>query len=471
MNRNKEFLKNTIIMFIGKFASQCMSLLLLPLFTHYLLADDYGTVDLCQTYIALFVPILTLRMDSAVFRYLIENRKNEKGIKEILSNILFLLFIGLTLTAIALIIIINLIEIKYAKFVVLNLLVLMISNVFLQILRGLGKNKGYSIVSIITGVTTLLANIILIIILKRGAESILIASSLANIICIIYVCISTKLFQFFNVKSIKKSKIIELLKYSLPMIPNSLSWWIVHASDRTLVSIFLGVAYNAIYAVSCKFSTIINSIFNIFNMSWQETTSLHINDEDKDIFFSDMINKLVIFFGTISLLIVGVLPFVFDIFIGKNYINSYEYIPILLYVNIGNVLSTLIGGLYIALKKTKEIATTTVVSAIINIIVDLILIRFIGLYAAIISTMISYLYLCIYRYIDSKKYLNLKINFKSYIIFTVVFVVSSIAYLYNNFILNVCNIIFILIYSYIANKSLINEYKNKIINKFRGVLN
>lgn len=465
MNRNKEFLKNTVILFIGKFASQFMSLLLLPLFTHCLITEDYGMVDLFQTYISLFVPVLTLRMDSAVFRYLVEKRKCESGIKEVISNVVFLLFIGLSFTLLTTIILLIFIKIQYAQYLIINLLILMMSNVLLQILRGLGNNRSYSFVSIITGVTSLLSNVILIIVLKKGAESILISSSLANLICIIYVITSIKLFKYIDIKVINKNKIKELLKYSLPMIPNSLSWWIVHVSDRTVVSFFLGVAYNAVYAIACKFSSILNSIFNIFNMSWQETTSLHIDDKDKDIFFSNMINKLVLFFGMISLLIIGILPFIYDFVIGKNYVESYKYIPLLLYANIGNVLSTLIGGIYLALKKTKEIATTTIISAIINIVVNLILIKYIGLYAAVISTLISYVYLCIYRYIDSKKYLTLKLNFKKMLLFTSIYTISSFIYLYNNCFLNIINLVIIIMYSYLENKKLIKEYSLKLYKK------
>ena len=100
MNKNKEFVKNTIILFIGKFATQFMSFLLLPLYTHYLLNEDYGTVDLLQTYISLFIPIFTLRIDSAVFRFLIDKRNQEEEIKNILSNVLFILFTVVALTTV-----------------------------------------------------------------------------------------------------------------------------------------------------------------------------------------------------------------------------------------------------------------------------------------------------------------------------------------------------------------------------------
>lgn len=462
MDRNREFVKNTVILFIGKFATQFMSLLLLPLFTHYLLSEDYGIVDLFQTYISLFIPILTLRIDSAIFRFLIDKRNDENGKKKVVSNILLILLMGLVPTFILGLIIFNFLNIKYIGYVIVNLLILMLSSVVLQILRGLGKNKEYSIASIITGATTLIGNVILILCFNIGAESILISSSIANFICVLYVCIKVKIVNLIDLKSIDKKEIKNILKYSLPMIPNSLSWWVVNVSDRTIISTFLGVAYNGIYTVSCKFSNILNSVYSIFNMSWQETAILHIKDMDKDEFFSKMINKIFMFFSSISILIIAFLPFVYDIIIGDNYISSYSYIPILLYANSWNVLIGLIGGIYVAVKRTKEIANTTIMSAALNIIINIILIKFIGLYAAAISTLISYLIIGIYRYIDCKKYVNLKLDFKVIILFTIIFIISSILYIININYLCILNLFFVSIYVIILNRDMINIILRKI---------
>lgn len=466
-NRNNEFVKNTIILFIGKFATQFISLLLLPLYTRFLLTEDYGSIDLLQTYISLFVPILTLRVDSAVFRFLIDKREKNDEKCKIITNISLITFLGVLLTTFACLIIYKSTNIKYFSYVIINLIILMISNVMLQMLRGLGKNTHYSISSIITGIVTLVSNIIMIVFLKKGAESILISSSIANVFCIIFAIISTSFFKYINIKLIDKTSIKEILDYSLPMIPNSLSWWIVNVSDRTIVSYFLGTAFNGIYTVSCKFSNILNSIFSIFNMSWQETASLHINDDDKDTFFSDMINNILILFSSMGLVILGCLAIFYNIIIGKKYIDSYNYIPILLYANTWNVLIGLIGGIYVAQKKTKEIASTTIVSAVLNIIINLAMIKFVGLYAACVSTLLSYFIMGMYRYFDCKKYVDLKLNFKSIIIFSLVFLISSLIYLSQNLILNILDLLLIMLYCLIANKKVITPFitalKNKIL--------
>lgn len=473
INRNTEFAKNTLILLIGKFATQFMSFLLLPLFTHYLATDDFGLVDLLQSYIFLFVPVLTLRLDSAIFRFLIDKRKDEEGKTKIISNALFVLFVVTLIAIIISIIIIVFFNFKYVFCVIVNLIVLMLSNVLLQILRGLGKNKEYSIASIITGFTCLIVNIVLILFFHYGANSILIASSIANIFVIMYVLFVSKTLSYFNINKISKKEIHSLLKYSLPMIPNSLSWWIVSVSDRTIISIFLGEAFNGIYTVSCKFSNLLNSVFSIFCMSWQESASIHINDEDRDDFFSDMINTLFIAFSCVSLIIISCLPIVYNILIGEEYLSSYNYIPILLYANSWNIMISLIGGIYIALKKTKEIANTTIISAIINLLINVVFIKYIGLYAACLSTLIAYLAMSIYRHIDCKKYINLKIDYLKIFIFTIIFGISMLLYYINNIYLNVVNLLFVLLYSCIINKELLkkgyiivkNKLKIKAINK------
>ena len=457
MSRKKEFAKNTIILFIGKFATQFVSFLLLPLFTHFLLTDDYGLVDLLQSYIFLLVPVLSLRLDSVVFRFLIDKRENEKGKSKIISNIIFVLSIIVLISIVISILFIFIFRFKYVLSTIINLIILMVSNVLLQILRGLGKNKEYSIASIITGVSTLLINGILIIIFKFGANSILISSSIANLLVIIYVLFVSKTLHYFDSKLICKNDIKELLNYSLPMIPNSLSWWVVNVSDRTIIAIFLGKSFNGIYTVSCKFSNLLNSVFSIFSMSWQESASIHINDDDRDKFFSEMINKLFMAFSCISLIIIAVLPLIYNLIIGNKYLSSYNYIPILLYANSWNIMITLIGGIYVALKKTKEIASTTIISAIINLLINFVFIKFIGLYAACISTLISYFAMSIYRHIDCKKYIDLKINYLKITIFTFVFIVSSIFYLINNLYLNIINILLVILYGILVNNEIIKD--------------
>ena len=88
-----ELIKNTVIIFLGKACTQLISFLLLPLYTKYLITEEYGIVDLITTYVALLVPVLTLQLEMATFRFLVDNRENNNRKVEIISTVLKLILI------------------------------------------------------------------------------------------------------------------------------------------------------------------------------------------------------------------------------------------------------------------------------------------------------------------------------------------------------------------------------------------
>ena len=422
MNKNKELVKNTIIIFIGKFCTQFITLLLLPLYTHFLSTEDYGYIDLIQTYLTFFIPLILLKIDAGIFRFLIDARKSEEEKNKIITNGIFIMFVELIISTILFAVAVKIFSIKYSILIVMNLISLSVLTFLLQIVRGIGKNKQYSFSSIIAAIVTIVLNLIFLVGFHKNGKYVLIASLISNIICTIYLLIANKILKNVKIKYIDKKLIKDLLKYSIPMIPNELSWWIVHVSDRTIISYALGVAANGIYSVSCKFSNILSSIFNIFNLSWQESAALHINDTDKDEFFSNVINKVFNLFICFCIGILACLPFVFELLIKDSYREAYKYVPILLLANIFSVLIGLIGSIYVAKKMTKEVAKTTMIAAIINLTIDIALIKVIGIYAAAISTLVSYMLLAIYRYIDVQKYVKVKIPIKNIVVNSIIFI-------------------------------------------------
>lgn len=471
LKQENRYLKNTIILFIGKFSTQMSSVLLLPLFTHFLSTADYGFIDLIQTYINLFVPVLLLCFDSAIFRFLIDKRDDRLEINYIISNaFIFLIFQNLLIILIA-IILYSIIKINYFGLTILNILTLMLSNLLLQVCRGLGKNKDYSISTILIAISNLLINLILIIKFKLGAQSILWASIIGNLISSLYILFGCKIYKNINTKYKNKRIIKEMLKYSLPMIPNTLSWWIINVSDHTIISLFISTAANAIYTVSCKFSNIINSIFSIFIMSWQETASIHINDNDKDDFFSKNIEETLIFFTTLIAMIIAILPLAFNIIIGSDYEEAYIYIPILLITSVFSIFTSLIGGVYVAKKLTKEVAKTSILSSVLNLTINLILINVCGIYAACISTFISYFIMTVYRLIDVNRFIKLRFNNTKIILLCIFICFLIMIYYIKNLILTIMSIIIALIVFLILNKKLISDFMIILKNRVNHIKN
>lgn len=462
MNKENEFIKNTIILLLGKFSTQIVSFLLLPLYTYKLSTSDYGYVDLAQTYISLLVPVILLQLDSGVFRYLIDIRKNEEDKKKIIASSFYCVCTIIILLLGIVFIIKRYVDINYFYSIIFNIFIMVLNMYMMSIARGNGNNKHYAISSCIMAALNLIINVILIIAFKYNAKSILISASISNAISLIYIFLVEKVYKYINVKNIDFKELKRLLKYSIPMIPNALSWWIVGLSDRTIIVNLLNVSANGIYSISCKFSNLLNSVFSIFSMSWQETASIHINDNDAGEFFSKMITNIFNFFTIISCIIVGALPLIFNILIGTEYKDAYNYIPILLLGNIFNVLVGLFGGIYIAKKMTNKVAITTIASAILNIIINLMLIRKIELYAACFSTVIAYFVMSIYRYYDVRKYLYIKLNIKRCSKYIIGFVLLLIPYYYKIEYLSLILVLVICIIYILENKKNIIESVGKM---------
>ena len=119
----------------------------------------------------------------------------------------------------------------------------------------------------------------------------------------------------------------------------------------------------------------------------------------------------------------------------------------------------------------KQVANTTIISAILNILINLLLIKKFGLYAASVSTLIAYLIMAIYRYIDIKKYLKIKLNFKKILVFFIAFFISSVLYFVNNLYANILNLLFVTTFCIILNKSFLitvfYKVKNKLLKRER----
>ncbi len=463
MSREKSLAKNTIIITIGKICTQLITFFLLPLYTGILSTEEYGTVDLLNTLISLLLPIVTFQVEQALFRALIEVRNNEDSKKKIISSGVITVIFQCIIYLIIFSLISPFINNNYKFFLATNVVTYIFLSLFQQIARGLGDNKKYAICSFISALFTIIFNILFLVVIKLGAYGMLLGTMSGQLIASLYIFISVKLYKYIKVNEYKKDIIKKLWKYSIPLIPNAISWWIFNASDRVIATTFLGVDQNGILAASLKFSSVFIAFYNIFNMSWTESISIAINDRDVENYFNKMFNIILNLFTAMGVGMIACMPFIFPIMINDKFGDGYGLVPISIIASLLNVVVGLISVVYVAKKNTKAIANTSVISAIINIIVHLTLIKFVGLYAAVISTFVSFFIMSIYRVIDiNKKYFRIKIN-KSLITKTIiVLIIVGPLYYINNLYLNILSLIISIIFAFNINKNSINIILNFI---------
>lgn len=455
MSKKLDLVKNTGIIAVGRFSTQLVSFLLLPLYTAYLSPSDYGFVDLVMTYAILFVPIITIQSEMAIFRFLIDSRADKNRQSQIVSNTVKLDILFVLLFSSISVIVNIFIKIPHFWLVLAYVDISVFSALFLQIARGLGLNNKYAKASIIVAISTLLYAYLFIVVFRLGIKGMLISAIISNLSCILYLMFSIKISNLVYLGSKNKNLQKQMIKYSAPLVPNTIAQWIVNVSDRTVVSIFMGLKANGIYAISGKFSIVLNSIFSIFLMSWTESISLHINDDDRDNYISDIFNKIVVFVSSAGLILISAITYLFPLFINMKYLESKYYIPIMIISIPFSSAMGMFGSIYIAMKMTRKVAITSVSAAVINLILTILLVPFIGIYGAIIGTIVAYASMVLLRYKDMKQYIAIRYNIKKFVILLMSYFIIILIYYLNNNILNVISLLLSTIIFVYLNKSLI----------------
>lgn len=467
MSREKNLAKNTIIITIGKVCTQLITFFLLPLYTGILSTEEYGIVDLLNTLVSLMLPIITFQVEQAVFRELIEVRNNNEEKTKIISTAVITVISQCILYLILFAIISPFIKNNYKVFLATNVITSIFLSLFQQITRGFGDNKRYALGSFISALFIIIFNILFLVVFKLSANGMLLGTMCGQLVAIIYLFISLRLFNYIKLKEYKKELIRKLWKYSIPLIPNAISWWIFNASDRVIVTSILGVDQNGILAASLKFSTVFITFYNIFNISWTESISIAINDDDVQTYFNKTFNVIINLFTAMAVGMIACMPFVFPIMINEKFAAGFGLVPISIIASLFNVVVGLISVIYVAKKNTKAIANTSVVSAIINIIVHLALIKFVGLYAAVISTFVSFFVMSIYRLIDiRKRYFDINVEKKLILKFIPILIIVLILYYLKNPYFNVLSLLIAIVFAWNINKDSCNILLGFVRKKF-----
>lgn len=472
MSQKSQLMKNTIIIAIGKLSTQILSYILLPFFTARMAVEEYGTYDLGCTLSLFLCPVITLLMEESMFRFLIDAENTKEKRKIISQTIIYTIIATLIFVPLAILVFIS--TNKYPSSFVIAFIIFVISNILINLsnalARGLSQIKMFSISNFILGIVTLVLTII-VLIACPSAEGLLWANSIANIFTALFVFKKLNFRKYFG--KYDKKIMNEMIKYSVPLVPNSISWTIINMSDRVILTSFIDSAANGIYAMANKFPNIINVLYSYFYTAWKESAAKILKQNNKSEYYNGIYHDIKKFMVAITLCLIAVMPFAFPVFINAKYDEAYIYIPIIMIATYYSCMSSFYGGIFSAYKDTKIMGTTTFIAAMINLIIDVMFVNQFKIYAACFSTLIADLLIYYYRRTKINEFLKLKeLNMTGPV---VIMIIVCFAY-YTKFIpwisttwywiINILSLAIAILYSYFINKKNIKIIANKVKARF-----
>lgn len=414
MNAYKKLINNSFTFAIGNLGSKIISLILVPLYTFYLSAPEYGTVDITTTTVTMLVPIISASIFDAVLRFAMDEDESEAII---LTNSVVVSSIGI-IVSLLFFPILHFFDImsSYLVYIYIILIAQIFEKVFNQFVRAIGKVKIFALNGVLLTFTTGLYNIIFLVFLKQGISGYFIATILSYFTSIVFLILSTNLLKNIRISNFSKEVTKNMLRYSVPLVPNSVAWWLINTSSRYFILYFVGISANGLFAVASRIPALVNLINQIFTQAWQLSAIEEYNNENKSKFYSNVFKYLAtfLFVGTSGIIVI-IKP-IFMYLFASEYYEAWIVVPFLLLGTVFSSFAGFIGTNYIAAKQSKGVLKTSIYSGIVSIILNYILIPTFGFIGAGLSSMFSFFVLFIIRFYDTKRYVELNIRWKSIVL-------------------------------------------------------
>ena len=377
---------------VGTFGSKVIYFLLVPFYSFFLTKSDLGLYDIILASLTILTPIITIQVSDAVYRELHDPTKQSLKSAKAFSSGLSVIFFGLLIFVFIAFIFNNLFANKIFYELVLIQSSFTLYIFFQQSLRGLSLNKEYALMGTMNASLLILFSIILIYFSTIELRNIILAIACAQFISIIFAIYKINFFKLFEIKNISKAKVYELINYSFPLLPNTLSWWLIDLGSRYIILLFIGIEENGLYAVAARYAGIIALVNSIFILSWQDYV---INSKSKislnTNYFSSYLNLFIAFQIGLVILLTSFSNELIYFTTPTDFHNAAKYLPILLISSAFASFCGFYGAFYLKEKRTKKIFTTTLIGSIINIAFCIAFINYLGLYAVAVASFVGFL--------------------------------------------------------------------------------
>jgi O-antigen/teichoic acid export membrane protein len=392
-------------------------LLTLPVLTKNLSLEEYGLWGLVFTTCSLTMPLTSLGLGTAMSRF-ISSAKNKKSVSDgFVSVLLVRLLLSLIIAFLFFLFSDKIANAFFAgnmdivKITSIFIILTTVDPIFKRFLRIIRHVKTLSILKIVEGYGALLLYII-VFYFGGGLYDIILAALFFKIFIVVFLLFYLR--NQINYKLPNFSILSKFLKYGLPTLPSSMSFWIVNLSDRYFISFFLGTAALGIYSASYSLGNIPRLFSALINFIIMIAVS-KLYDEGKFDEVKDHLSYALKYFLMLSI------PFVFgSLFMSESIImllTTNEIAEGSSYVTLIISLANLILGIYsvftyvlLVTKKTKILTYTWLISLPLNLILNYFLIPYIGIMGAAYTTLLAYLLAMFYVIYFSNKEFKFSID-------------------------------------------------------------
>jgi len=412
MNKYKNLMSNTLIFGIATFGSKLLPFLMLRFYTAVMPADEFGIQSIITSACNLILPMMYLSMGEAVIRFGIDKEFKKQ---DVFTTAILTVLAGyaVLLCLMPVLGLVSIIE-PYLRLIYLYCLSSAMHTVITQFARASGFVKLFAVSGIATTVITVLMNILLLAYFRMGAEGYVLSIITADALVAISLFFILRLYRFFKPRKNNLATAKRMLRYSIPLMPTAVFWWITSLSNRFFLSYMIDDWAVGIYTVSQTLPNLITLVSAIFIQAWQLSAFTEYKNPEGEKFFSNVFKSyyILVFMATSGLILVC-RP-VLAVLTAPEYGDAWRYTPFLVLAVAFSTLVTFLGTIYNAVQRNGMVMLTTFIGAGVNIALNWLLIPlegpFGGPQGAAIATFASFFVVFAIRAVDSRRYIKISMQ-------------------------------------------------------------
>ena len=436
MGRYRNLAINVALFAANAMATRLISFVLVPLYTYFMSAGEYGLTDMSLTVISLLTPLVTLSIAESAVRYIVGDR--------VRTNEYAAVALGITAASVAIVALLTpLLDLgafgglgAYKGWFVLAYATSALMAMCGQVARGMNRVRLIPLCAAASSLVTLALAAALIGGAGMGVVGYFVSVSVGPAVAIaLYITVGgigpAALRGARKVVSLSRGEfkglVGPMLRYSLPLIPNSLFWWMGSSINRLFITGMLGISASGMFAAASKVPNLINTAYSVFQQAWQLSAFQESEDEGLSRFFSTVFTLIQAAMTALCALLSFTAPWIASILLRGETYGAWPMIGVLLLSNLFNVFATFYGTVYSTTMHTTFIMKTTVFGALSCVILTPALIPFIGTFGACIASMAGQALVFVMRAIDSRRYLRFDVGWRYLLPTVAVLVVQALA--------------------------------------------
>ena len=406
-NRIAFLLGNTLVFALGGLAIKAVSLVLMPLYTTALTAGEYGTAELLNSAIEIVLPLLSVGVVEALYRFSIDDDVPKD---ELFAGSLVVLGGGVVCAGVACALGSVLWNMEHAAAFFVLFCSVCVFKATTQLARGLGHVRRFVVYGLINALAMVVSTYLLLVRAHTGIEGYLWSYTIGYLVGGLVAFLGSAEYRFLAPFRIDRALLRRMLVYSLPLVPNLLSWWLVSVSGRYVVLWGSGVVAAGLFTAASKMPALVNIVASVFQQAWQYSTAREIDSPDRGAFFGVVMRGYSLATLTVAGLVIALNRPISRVMLQAEFAEGWRYVPLLMLVASFGVISIFFESFYQALKNSGVLMASTALGAGVNVVLGVALVPFMGPWGAGLAGAVAYMLVLVVRARDLRRRINLPID-------------------------------------------------------------